>query len=160
MGTFVDPKATVEIKFKDPDGNDNTVWVRAKMDFRTQAAVQRDLLQMQVSTADAASGEVDEVTLRFSALGQKLAMLKHNIKRWRGPVFEDESGKLMPSTPEFVDRLDPDENKYWIDLVYDQVNDLNQPRTTDPNAERKKAAANGRSAEVADNPLSEPEKVT
>lgn len=160
MGTFVDPKAKVEITFKDLNGSDNTVWVRAKMDFRTQAAVQRDLLQMQVSTVDAAAGEVEDVTLRFSALGQKLAVLKHNIKRWRGPLFEDEDGALVPCKPEFIDRLDPFENEYWIDQVYDRVNELNAPRTADPNAERKQAAANGRTPQAEDNPLSEPEKAT
>jgi hypothetical protein len=133
VGILVDPKSRVQIDFQDGEGRTNSVWVRGKMNFRTRAALQRDLLEMQIRTDEINDGRVDQMTMRFSALGQQLALLKHNVVRWRGPLFEDENGKPIPSTPEMIDRLDVDECEYWIDLIAERIGELNAPKTEDPN---------------------------
>ena len=124
--TFIDPKATVEYKIDEQ----NTIWLKAKMDLRTKSAVQRDLLQMRVSDGSS------DMAVHFSQMGQWLAVLKHNIVRWHGPRFVDEDGKRVPCKAENIDRLDPDANADWLEAVVDKIDELNTPATVesaDPN---------------------------
>lgn len=123
MPTFVDPKARTEIDL----GDGNRVWVKAKMDLRTQAAVERELIQMRINTADAGSQNVD---ILFSQTAQKLTLLKHNLVKWDGPMFVD-NGRRVPCTPEMIEQLDLDECRVWIDLVADKIGELNRPKTAD-----------------------------
>lgn len=130
MTTFVDPKAKVEIKFgmtaAEKDAGDNSVWVRAKMNLCTEAAVQRDLLMMKVDAAD--DMRPGALAFHFGVTAQKLALLKHNIVRWSGPLFVDEEGRPVVCRPEMVDQLDPIECAWWIDLVAARIDQLNRKR--------------------------------
>ncbi len=133
MSTFVNPKARIQVDFKDHHGGENIVWIKAKMDIRTLTAVQTDLMKIQIDTTAASNGSLNSVDFLFSPVGQKLAMLRYNITRWRGPLFVDEDGRPVPCKPEMIDRLNYEENEYWIDMVLDKINVLNAPRTSDPN---------------------------
>lgn len=142
MTTFVDPKAQVEIKLDE----ENVVWVRARMDLRTQAAIERELLQMRIDTNELGNGRssMPSLDVVFSLTAQKMVLLKHNLKKWRGPLFVDERGRPVACSPEMIERLDPEENLWWIDLVAERVGELNKAKTAVPE--------NGAPEGVADDP--------
>lgn len=101
-----------------------TSWVeiRAKMNAGVKAAVHAEITS--VSVQDAASGNA---SIGFSDLKEKLAVLKHNIVEWGGPLFIDENMKPVPYSREVLMNLDPEESKELIEFVYDEVNKRNQP---------------------------------
>jgi hypothetical protein len=127
MGTFVNTKAKQRI---DLDQEGNFVVVRQKMDFSTQAALERDLMRFRIDTKEKGNVEV-----LFSKSGQNLAILKHNLVSWGGPMFCDDFGKPVPCTAENIERLDPLENNDWISLVADKVAELNKPRVIEADPE-------------------------
>lgn len=127
MPTFVDPKARVEI----PLDEHNRVWVKARMDLRTQTAVENDLMSIRVNSDQmkaAQNGRLPSLDIVFSLTAQKMILLKHNIVRWAGPMFED-NGQVVPCTPENIERLDPVDGGWWIDLVADRIGELNEKKT-------------------------------
>ena len=119
MGTFVNTKAKKRIDISD---RGDYVIVRERMDFATQSALERDLLSFKVTTGKS-------MEMLFSKSGQNLAILKHNVVGWGGPMFTDEFGKPVPCTAENIDRLDPLANQAWIAEVADIVSALNKPQT-------------------------------
>ncbi|MBE2197530.1 MAG: hypothetical protein IAE79_02895 [Anaerolinea sp.] len=127
MATFVDPKQKVEIALDD----DNRVWVRARMDLRTQTAVETDLMKIRVSSEQmgkAQNGRIPSMDIVFSLSAQKMILMKHNVVRWAGPAFESD-GRLVPCTPENIERLDPVDCGDWIDLVAERIGTLNRRQT-------------------------------
>lgn len=116
MGTFINPTDRIEVRI---DG-ENSVFLRAKMDIATQASVERDFLQMRV-----VGGNVGDVSVLFSVKGQQLALLKHNLVRWNGPLFCDDEGKPVPCRAEMVERLDVDSCAWWMEIVVNKIVELN-----------------------------------
>lgn len=121
MATFVDPKARVEIELDGP----NRVWVRARMDLRTQSAVERELLQLRVSVEGGSGSAVDVL---FSQTAQKMVLLKYNLVEWQGPLFGSE-----PCTGGNIERLDPVGCRWWIDLVANRIGELNRGQVESKN---------------------------
>lgn len=127
MPTFIDPKARAEIALDEH----NRVWVKARMDLRTQTAVENDLMNIRVNADQmkaAQNGHIPSMDIVFSLTAQKMILLKHNIVRWAGPLFE-ENGAIVPCIPENIERLDPVECDWWIDLVTERIGELNEKRT-------------------------------
>lgn len=96
----------------------SSVTIRAKMDFKTTAKVQNDMLN--ISLAD--GGEMKASGI----LAQKLSLLKHNILSWDGPMFIGDDGKAVKFTPEVLDSLDPVESEGFITLLFDTIAKLNK----------------------------------
>jgi len=96
----------------------SSVTIRAKMDFKTTAKVQNDMLN--ISLAD--GGEMKASGI----LAQKLSLLKHNILSWDGPMFINDDGKPVKFAPEVLDSLDPVGSDDFITLVYDTIAKLNK----------------------------------
>lgn len=123
---FVDPRDLVEVR--DDDNPENVVVIRARMDRRTKAMVQREILQFQVSMDSGSSKST--ATAMTSVEGQKLALLKNNVVKWRGPDFLDDKGQPVPCTPDFIDQLDPEVPLF--DKVLREINDRNRSRQAEP----------------------------
>ena len=96
----------------------SSVTIRAKMDFKTTAKVQNDMLN--ISLAD--GGEMKASGI----LAQKLSLLKHNILSWDGPMFIGDDGKAVKFSPEVLDSLDPVESEGFITLLFDTIAKLNK----------------------------------
>lgn len=96
----------------------SSVTIRAKMDFKTTAKVQNDMLN--ISLAD--GGEMKASGI----LAQKLSLLKHNILSWDGPMFINDEGKPVKFAPEVLDSLDPVESEGFITLLFDTIAKLNK----------------------------------
>lgn len=135
MGAFVDTS-----KVAVTDG-DNTIWVKRRMDFGTQSAVEDTMTRIAMK-----DGQVGEV--HFTLGAQKLALAIHNIVGWKGPAFSDEAtGQLMPCTPENIRRLDP---AFPLLLqAQDRITQLNQPHkdTVDPNSSTTTGARSSQASE-------------
>jgi hypothetical protein len=127
---FFSSKSTEDIDI----GGGNTVTIRAKMTFKINAAVQRELLQMKVDGA----GEGGGVTVHFGEYAQLLALLKYNVKSWRGPDFIDETGQPVRFSADALESLDFESCEGWIRQVAERINELNTPKKAegvdDPNA--------------------------
>lgn len=137
MSAFIDAKATERIEFEDDQGRKNAVEIKAKMDYGTRAKVQRDMVQMSF---DEAGGEVEDVKISASPLLRELALLKHNIVRWSGPLFtmpHPKGRRRIPCKPEWIARLDIDENRYWVDQVLDRIYELNLEPEAEPDPEEE-----------------------
>ena len=96
----------------------SSVTIRAKMDFKTTAKVQNDMLN--ISLAD--GGEMKASGI----LAQKLSLLKHNILSWDGPMFIGDDGKPVKFSPDVLDSLDPVESEGFITLIFDTIAKLNR----------------------------------
>ena len=134
MGFFVDPNDRVAIH--DEANPDNIVYIRAKMDRKTRARVQDDLLRLQISLEPTAPGgegrgegseESATVNATVGIETQKLAYLIHNIVRWEGPDFVDERGRAIPCTRQRIEQLDPDAPLF--ERVVQEIERRNLPRT-------------------------------
>jgi len=106
---------------------EDTIYVKARMDFETQSRVRDALARFGTSS----NGEEIMVTLG----AQNLALMVHNIVAWEGPGFTDAAGRPVPCTRENVGRLDPDEP--IIDKVLAKINELNAPRDRSAAEEKK-----------------------
>lgn len=153
MSFFVDPSERVAIH--DDETAENVVWIKAKMDRRTRAAVQDDLLKLQIdarqvgrSGADeeGAEGAAPTITATVGVETQKLTLLIHNVVRWEGPGFVDARGRAIPCTRQRIEQLDPDIP--FFEKVVGEIERRNLPRTqhpraevTDPNASELPASA-------------------
>lgn len=115
MPMFLDPNARVSVT----DGR-NTVYIRAKMDMGTRAAVQNEIR---------ASGIKTESELEVHGIGAyRLALLHHNVLAWEGPDFDG-----VPCNRTNIDRVDPTE-PLW-DLVADEIGQRNEKaESPDPNS--------------------------
>lgn len=115
MSMFVDPNQRVPVT----DGP-NTIYIKARMDIDTRAAVQNEMRA-------AGNEATDEVVM--SHIGSyRRAMLLHNIVAWDGPAFAG-----VPCTRENIGRLDPHEP--LVIKVAQEIGERNAPRESpDPNA--------------------------
>jgi len=117
MSIFLNTKQVIDIDL----GDGNIVTVKAKFTMADQAKIQRDL----IIARQADSGGVD---LHASGvLGQKLSLLRHGIKSWRGGMFTDEHGRAVPYSAEMLDALDPEQCEWWVDIVAEKLDALNKP---------------------------------
>lgn len=75
----------------------SVVYIRARMDYATDAKVKSELFTLgkDSATVEARLGE------------NTLALLKHNIVRWEGPLFVDDAGRPISCTPENIGKIDP-----------------------------------------------------
>jgi len=114
MAMFIDPSSRVPVTL-----GEHTIYIRAKMDTKTKAAVQDEMRARGM-------GEDEEVEV--SGIGSyRLALLTHNIVAWEGPQF---SGAKC--TKENINKLDPDEP--LIELVAEEIGKRNAPKESpDPN---------------------------
>jgi len=112
---FVDPNAKVAIT-----EGENTIYIKAKMDLATRAAVQDEI-------AARGMGSTDEVEVR--GIGSyRLALLAHNIVGWEGPAFEG-----VRCNRANILRLEPDDP--LVEKVAAEIGERNAPKETpaDPN---------------------------
>jgi len=126
-GIFIDPNDRVAVT----DG-ENTIWIKAKMDEATRAAVHDEI------GARGLIGEnVDMEDAQVQGLGSyRLALLIHNVVGWSGPLFEevDKKGrkKPIPCNRFWIRRLDPD-NPLTI-KARERISELNTTaESPDPN---------------------------
>jgi hypothetical protein len=110
-----------------PDDPDNTIYIKAKMDYGTKQRVSNAILQ--VPTKDAA--HVGDTPLDMAAY--QIALLVHNIVKWDGPAFVDATGRAVPCSPANIEALDPDEP--LVTAVLAEISRRNPPRheDSDPN---------------------------
>ena len=115
---FVDTKAKVPVTH-----GGNTIYIKAKMDYGTVAAVQDEI--------KATGGGTDG--MQFERLGSyRMALLAHNIVAWEGPDFMDANGKPVPCTRANIERLDP--NEPIVEMVAAEIGERNRkPEAQDPN---------------------------
>lgn len=114
MPMFIDPNARVAVS----DGR-NTVFIKAKMDAGTRAAVE-DAMRPT-------GGEVVEDIVIRGLGSYRLALLVHNVVAWEGPDFEG-----VPCTRGNLLRVDPTE-PIWAEVA-EQIGIRNKPRVSpDPN---------------------------
>lgn len=104
----------------------NTIWIKAKMDLRTAGLVSADLARFGAATI----------------IAHETCLARRNIVRWAGPDFEDGAGKIIPCTPEQVDKLDP--NEPILAAVITKIRELNRPKEAEVTPEE--AAADPTSA--------------
>lgn len=118
MPMFIDPSARVPVTL-----GENTIYIKAKMDAATKAAVQDEIR---------AKGDSAE-TLEMRGLGSyRLLLLIHNIVTWEGPDFADAQGRVVPCTRANISRLDP--SNPLVELVAERIGELNtEPESPDPN---------------------------
>ena len=100
----------------------NIIYIRPKMNFKTEAMVNAAALRIDTSGKSEMHPE-----------DYLVALLVQNIVRWEGPDFDS-----MPCTPENIENLDPDEPH--IERVCDEIARRNRKRTS-PNP--KSPTANG-----------------
>jgi hypothetical protein len=112
---FINPNDKVAVTL-----GENTIYIKAKMDVGTRAAVQDEI--------KATTDGVEELGL--AGLGSyRMALLRHNIVAWEGPAFEG-----YPCTRANISRLDPDEP--LVELVAEEIGKRNAPRESpDPNSD-------------------------
>lgn len=115
MPMFIDPTARVPVT----DGR-NTIYIKAKMDVSTRAAVQNEMRA-------AGTDEAEEFVMTHIG-SYRLALLTHNIVGWEGPDFEG-----VPCTRTNIGRLDPSEP--LVIKVSQEIGERNASRESpDPNA--------------------------
>lgn len=103
MAMFVDPNQRVAVS----DDRGNTVYIKAKMDASTRAAVMDE-----IGAKGLVEGSESE-DLEYSNLGSyRLALVLHNVVAWEGPDFADERGKPIPCNRYWIRRWNPDEPIY------------------------------------------------
>jgi len=117
---FIDPNARVPVS-----RGDNTIYIRAKMDLGTRAAVQDEIR---------ASGITTEQEVEMHGIGSyRLALLRHNIVAWEGPAFQDAQGRHIPVSRQNISLLDP--NDPLVEAVSEEIGERNKPaESPDPNA--------------------------
>jgi hypothetical protein len=115
---FVDTRAKVPVSL-----GGNTIYIKAKMDYGTTAAVQDEIKATGAGNAD----------MVIEKLGSyRMALLTHNIVGWEGPDFMDETGRLIPCNRENIRRLDPSEP--LVEMVADEIGKRNRKaESPDPN---------------------------
>ena len=120
MPMFIDPNQRVPVTL-----GQNTVWIKAKMDLGTRAAVQDEIR---------ASGIKVEQDIEMHGIGSyRMALMRHNIVAWEGPDFLDGNGNPVPCSRQNISRLDP--NEPLVEAVADEIGRRNQPaEQPDPNA--------------------------
>ncbi len=119
MGMFVDPNAKIAVT-----EGENTIYIRAKMDAGTRAAVLDEIRATGIKVRDEAE---------VRGLGSyRLLLLVHNIQDWEGPDFRDEKGTPIKCTREQIRRLDPTHPLFA--KVAERIGELNaEPESPDPN---------------------------
>jgi hypothetical protein len=118
---FVDSSAEETVQ----DDRGNVVWIRSKMDIRTAALVSSDMVKMT------GGGGV------FAIIAHEVCLARRNIKRWAGPDFTGPDGKIIPCTPDNIDKLDPNEPLY-ADVVA-KIKELNKRKEAEATPEEKAA---------------------
>jgi len=115
MAMFVNPNAKVPVTL-----GENTIYIRAKMDGRTKAAVQDEMR---------ARGFRSDDNVEISGIGSyRLALLVHNVVAWEGPAFAG-----VPCKRANIELLDPDEP--LVELVAEEIGKRNAPKESpDPNS--------------------------
>lgn len=126
MGFFIDPNERVSMA----DDAGNTVYYKAKMDRATRAAVNDELLRLQVTVAAPGEGKEASFTATVGLERQALTLLKHNVVRWEGPDFTDERGRPIPCTKQMIERTDP--SIPLFDRVVADIKARNEPRRAEP----------------------------
>jgi hypothetical protein len=81
-----------------PEDPDNTIYIKAKMDYGTKQRVQAAILRITAQDA----GRTADVPMDTAAY--QIALLTHNVVRWEGPAFAG-----VACTPANIEALDPDE---------------------------------------------------
>lgn len=133
MSIFVDPKARVAVTYEG-----NTIYIRAKMDVRTEALYKNELQRLNIKKTSESSGEGE-----FGHLGTAEMLLRvHNIVAWEGPDFQDENGRPVPVSRENIARMDPT-HPLW-DLVGERIAELNKKAVApDPNSPAENGSIGG-----------------
>lgn len=150
MSIFILPDELVEVHLEGDE--ENVISVVRKMDIKTTAKVQDELMRVQLTlTPDNESDDESDERGRNGAKGkhaeatvaimqQELALLYHNIKKWRGPKFmiprKNKKGDAVidpktgepemipiPCTRQWIGLVDPGDP--LIRLVLDRIQELN-----------------------------------
>ena len=135
---FILPNDLVEVYL--PEDPENVISIRRKMDIKTNAAVQDELMRVKLNLEDGGDdGAGTQATVAI--MQQELALLTHNVKAWRGDRFmiprTDKNGKVVmrgdevdmipiPCTREWIGRIDPDDP--LLILTLNKIKELNQPK--------------------------------
>lgn len=96
--------------------DEDTIYVRRKMDFGTKNLVGDTIARIQLR-----DGAVDTVIVTNGAYN--FALMTHNIVGWEGPAFANGNGKPVACTPENISRLDPD--LPVVQRALDKIKELN-----------------------------------
>jgi len=118
---FIDPNQRVAVS----DAKGNTVYIKAKMDAGTRAAVQDEIR---------AKGLDSREDLELRGIGSyRLALLLHNVVGWEGPDFTGANGKPFACNRYWIQHWDTNEPIYQ--MVSDRIAELNEPAgSPDPNS--------------------------
>jgi len=104
-----------------PDDPDNAIYILPRMNIGQKNQVQGASVGMDAK---------GKTTLDIGA-GQN-ALMAVNFRKWEGPLFTMDNGKLAPCTPDYQQRLDPD--LPLVQLALKEVNDRNREvPSPDPN---------------------------
>ncbi len=124
-GMFIDPADLVEIA----DEAGNSIWIKARMDAGTQAAVLDE-----AGVRGATGGAADPGDVQLGRIGSyRLALLICNIVKWEGPDFTDQKHKPIPCNRFNIRRLDT--SQPLIQKVRDRIGELNaEEESPDPNS--------------------------
>jgi hypothetical protein len=125
-GMFIDPNDLVEVS----DEKGNSIWIKARMDAGTQAAVLDE-----ASIRGARGDKPDPEDTQIGRIGSyKLALLICNIMRWEGPDFTDQKHRPIPCNRFNIRRLDL--NQPLIQQVRERIGELNvEEESPDPNSQ-------------------------
>jgi len=143
MPLLVNRKArAVEVRFgMEPDDGreDNTVYVKPRLTMGDIRAIERRTLRMSVSTRDASAisgGGDGQMEMGYSPTDIMAINLSIAVVDWDGPVFEG-----VKYRSDIWDQVDLADNEWWMRLVNEKINGLNQSRTTAP--EKPETVPNG-----------------
>lgn len=124
MSMFIDPHERASVS----DERGNTIHYKPRMDFKTTAMVQDELLRIKVEEQErqrSRAGDDAEVEFTVGMERRKLALLVHNIVEWDGPDFEG-----VPCTREWIERLNP--NEPLIEKLLNAIGEGNVPALAEP----------------------------
>lgn len=137
MGLLINTNEKVPVKFgmtPDDPKEENTVYVKPKLNSKDRAFIERSLFRMPLPT----DGETpDEIDFAYSPTEAREVNLTAAVVDWEGPIFEGIEYK--PSIWSFVDQ---DENGWWMNLVNAKINELTRPQTEPP--AKAKSSTNGK----------------
>lgn len=102
-----------------PPDRQNVVYIKPKMSYG-ERAIYNDTYVHQVR------GE----KIVFREYEARMVMLKLNVVRWDGPDFHDQMGRLIPCTPENIEKADPTE-PFWLKVLR-EIDRRNAPKEATP----------------------------